>query len=94
VVERSVSGKISEMPRRGRNTACCGGGSGRMWFDDAPQQRIGVARVQEAIATGIDTVAVSCPFCLTMISDGLAAQKPDMEAKDIAELLVDALAAR
>ena len=47
-----------------------------MWFDDTPDQRIGVGRIEEALATGAKTVADGCPFCLTMVSDGGAAAPP------------------
>jgi Fe-S oxidoreductase/nitrate reductase gamma subunit len=82
---------IVELPRNRRQTACCGAGGGRMWFDDPPAQRIGRGRVQEIAASGANTVAVSCPFCLIMLGDGLAAQKPAMQVRDIAEILADAL---
>ena len=62
-----------------------------MWFDDNSDERIGSDRVTEVMATGADTVAVSCPFCLTMIRDGLAAQNSNAQAKDVAELLVESL---
>jgi Fe-S oxidoreductase len=62
-----------------------------MWFDDPPAQRVGQARVQEIAASGADTVAVSCPFCLIMLGDGLAAQRPAMQVRDIAEILADSL---
>ena len=81
---------VIELPRNRENTACCGGGGGRMWFDDAPAQRIGQGRVREIAATGADAVAVSCPFCLIMLGDGLAAQRPEMRVQDVAELLADA----
>jgi Fe-S oxidoreductase/nitrate reductase gamma subunit len=87
----SANGNITEPNRRGRSTSCCGAGGGRMWFDDGPETRIGRQRVEELLATGADTVAVACPFCLTMVSDGVAAQKPDVRVIDIAELLADAL---
>ena len=62
-----------------------------MWFDDAPDERVGRSRVKEAIATGADTVAVSCPFCMTMMSDGVDAEGGNTEVKDVAELLAAAV---
>ena len=62
-----------------------------MWFDDGPESRVGGDRFKEVAATGADTVAVACPFCLTMISDFAGDQGAGMEVRDIAELLVDAL---
>ena len=82
---------LRELPRRREDTACCGAGGGRMWFDDPPDQRAGMDRIDEIVKTGCQTVAVSCPFCLTMISDGLAAAEANIEVQDIAELLLSAL---
>jgi Fe-S oxidoreductase len=82
---------IVELPRNRRQTSCCGAGGGRMWFDDSPAQRVGNARVNEIAASGAETVAVSCPFCLIMLGDGLAAQQPEMRVRDIAEVLADAV---
>jgi len=83
---------ITEMPRNGKQTACCGAGGGRMWFDDSAAQRIGSGRVEEALATGAETIAVSCPFCLIMMNDGIAAKGRDVQVRDIAEVLADAAA--
>ena len=62
-----------------------------MWFDDKPAERIGASRVEEALATGAATVAVSCPFCLTMLTDGMAGRNAVIQVRDIAEILADAL---
>ncbi len=83
--------KLVELPRNRRATSCCGAGGGRMWFDDAPDQRVGQGRVREIVASGASTVAVGCPFCLIMLGDGLAAQKPGLQVRDIAELLAEAV---
>ncbi len=80
-----------ELPRHGKQTSCCGAGGGRMWFDDVPDRRVGQSRIAEAMATGAPTLAVSCPFCLTMTADGLAARGSTMAVRDIAEILADAL---
>jgi Fe-S oxidoreductase len=82
---------IVELPRNRRHSSCCGAGGGRMWFDDAPAQRVGQSRVREIANSGADTVAVSCPFCLIMLGDGLAAEKPDVQVRDIAEVLAEAV---
>ena len=87
----SARGNLQEMPRRREQTACCGAGGGRMWFDDPPDQRAGRDRIDEIVETGCQTVAVGCPFCLTMISDGLAASDANIEVQDIAELCLSAL---
>ena len=81
------AGEVVEMKRCGEGTACCGAGGGRMWFDDAVQERTGRGRIDEILATKAATVAVSCPFCMTMATDGIAARSADVEVKDLAELL-------
>ena len=80
---------MNEMPRHGCHAGCCGAGGGRMWFDDPVQERIGTNRITEALDTGAKTVAVSCPFCLTMMSDGLAAKDAGVQVCDIAELMAE-----
>jgi len=62
-----------------------------MWFDDETVERTGGGRVDEVIHSNAKTLAVSCPFCLTMMSDGLAAREATVEVRDVAELLLEAL---
>ena len=64
-----------------------------MWFDDAPSERSGQGRVEEILATGAETVAVSCPFCRVMISDGIAAsgKSGNVQVRDVAEILADSI---
>lgn len=61
-----------------------------MWFDEAPEQRVSKLRAQEAAATGAQTLATGCPFCLNMLSDGMASTKGGENVKvlDIAEVLL------
>ena len=64
-----------------------------MWMEET-MSRINVERAQEAIATGADTIATSCPFCMTMMKDGVVAEqgeKTNVEVKDIAELVAEQL---
>jgi Fe-S oxidoreductase len=82
---------IVELPRNRRQTSCCGAGGGRMWFDDTLAQRVGQGRVREIAESGAATVAVSCPFCMIMLGDGLAAEKPEVRVRDIAEVLADSV---
>jgi len=60
-----------------------------MWFDESPAQRVSGLRAQEALATGARTLATACPFCLNMMSDGMAGTPGGENVKvlDIAELL-------
>jgi Fe-S oxidoreductase len=72
-------GQLREMQQCGRQTSCCGAGGGRMWFDEEPSERVANHRVREALETGADTLAVSCPFCLTMFADTVAADSPQVQ---------------
>ncbi len=91
----SLGIQVKEMPRNRTETFCCGAGGGRMWLEETIGQRINQNRVDEAAQTlgGKGTVATSCPFCLTMIKDGIAetGRSETMQAKDIAELVAQSL---
>jgi len=80
-----------EMLRNREKTFCCGAGGGRMWMEEDPKQRVSTVRAKEALATGAKTVAVGCPFCLTMITDGVAAQDSSARVLDVAEILAEKL---
>jgi len=82
---------LREMPRRREKTFCCGAGGGRMWMEEDPAKRVCSLRAAEALATGAQTVAVSCPFCLTMMTDGVAARSDSARVLDVAEILVERL---
>jgi len=87
-----ATGRITrEMPRHGAKTFCCGAGGGRMWFEEAPAQRVSRLRATEAAGTGAKTLATACPFCLNMMSDAIAATKggETMKVLDVAEILLE-----
>ena len=61
-----------------------------MWMEehvDEGYDRVNIIRAKELASTGADTVAVGCPFCSTMVTDGLSSIESDMEVKDIAEIV-------
>ncbi len=91
----SLGIKVREMDRNRTETFCCGAGGGRMWLEETLGQRINQNRVEEAARAlqGKGTVATSCPFCLTMIKDGIGetGRSEQIEAKDIAELVAQTL---
>ena len=90
VIGAAKDEQYREMPRCGKKTFCCGAGGGRMWFEEPPEQRVSNLRAQEAIATGARTLATACPFCLNMMTDGMAGTPGGENVKvlDIAELLL------
>ncbi|NRA95522.1 MAG: 4Fe-4S dicluster domain-containing protein [Planctomycetes bacterium] len=83
------AGALQEPVRRGKETACCGAGGGRMWFDDEAETRVGRDRIDELIGTGAETVVTGCPFCLRMVTDGVAERDDGPAVKDVAELLLE-----
>jgi len=89
---RAVGVAPVEMPRSGRQGFCCGAGGGRMWLEETLGTRINRHRVDEAVAAlGPDggVIATGCPFCLTMMKDGLAdaGAEESVRAMDVAELM-------
>jgi Fe-S oxidoreductase len=83
--------KVTEMPRNQERSFCCGAGGGRMWMEEKIGTRINLSRVDEAIATGVDEVAVACPFCRVMVTDGMTARESDVEVLDVAQALLRAV---
>ena len=62
-----------------------------MWMEEDPKKRVCSVRSAEALGTGAKTVAVGCPFCLTMMTDGVAVQNDSARVLDVAEVLVEKL---
>lgn len=84
--------KLTEMPRNKQEGFCCGAGGGRMWLEEKLGERINNNRAKEAISTGAKTVATACPFCMTMLTDGVKANgQDDVKVKDVAEIVADSL---
>jgi Fe-S oxidoreductase len=92
-VLQSIPGlELVEFPTYSReHSLCCGGGSGGVWLERAKGERFSDIRVQQAMATGAEIIAVACPYCLQMFEDSVKTMDLDLEVKDIGELLADAL---
>jgi Fe-S oxidoreductase len=82
---------LVEAPRNHSRGLCCGAGGGRMWMEEKEGKRINVERTEELLATGADALAVACPFCMTMIRDGVAAKESEVPVYDIAEVVAGQL---
>ena len=92
LVSAANGAEAVEMPRNRENGFCCGSGDGRMWMEETIGKPVNVERAQEAIKTGATTVATACPFCMTMITDGVKAEgHPEVAVKDVAELLAESM---
>jgi Fe-S oxidoreductase len=80
--------RLVEMARNMEKSFCCGAGGARMWMEEHGE-KINDARAKQAIDVEADTIAVGCPFCLTMMSDGLKAHSMEekMTSLDIAEIV-------
>lgn len=79
-------GGLVEMPRHRNESFCCGGGGGNYWAEELGS-RINQQRAGEAMETNADTIAVACPFCLLMLTDGLKKHTEETKIFDIAEIV-------
>ncbi|ANH37428.1 succinate dehydrogenase/fumarate reductase iron-sulfur subunit [Nocardioides dokdonensis FR1436] len=79
--------EVVEMERNSERSFCCGAGGARMWMEENTGERINVNRTTEAIGTGADQIAVGCPFCRVMLSDGLTMKQSKGEAREEVEVL-------
>lgn len=90
---RAAGGTLVEFNKNRRSAFCCGAGGGRMWLEEKLGTRINHERAKQALATGADTVAVACAYCLTMLDDAVKDLGANVAVKDVAELLAAHLAA-
>lgn len=89
---KSAGALTIEMPRNGAKSFCCGAGGAQMWKEEEEgSARVNEARFAEAKATGADTVAVGCPFCLTMMTDAAKGEDSQIQVKDVAEIVAERL---
>ena len=94
IISQVPGTQATEMHRCKERGFCCGAGGARMWMEERIGKRINTERIEEALALDPDTVSTSCPYCLVMLGDAVAAKKGSGEAKesleviDVAQLLV------
>jgi Fe-S oxidoreductase len=90
----SIGGsRLVEMNRSRDRGFCCGAGGGRMWLEETEGKRVNVERTEEALSKSPDVIGTACPFCMTMMTDGVKTKNKDetVDVKDIAELLLEAV---
>jgi Fe-S oxidoreductase len=87
---KSAGMEVIEMPRNGAKSFCCGAGGAQMWKEEENgTARVNNTRFAEAKATGANTVAVGCPFCMSMMTDASKADGGEIQVKDVAEIVVE-----
>jgi len=91
---RAVPGmRVRELGRNRDSSFCCGGGGGRMWLHEGAGTSINKIRAEEALDTGIDVVGTACPYCLTMMEDGIKSIEAETQPKvaDIIDIVADCI---
>jgi len=90
---KAANSKNVELPRRLSDSFCCGGGGGHIWMEEDPEKRVSERRVDEILKADVKCVATACPYCLTMLEDGIKAKNAEetIKALDLSELLAAAL---
>jgi Fe-S oxidoreductase/nitrate reductase gamma subunit len=88
-----------EMQRHGKRGFCCGAGGSRMWMEERIGKRVNVERTDEALGTGAEIIATSCPYCLIMLDDAVSAKRAEggavgVKVIDIAQVLADSIGLR
>ncbi|MES2504931.1 MAG: heterodisulfide reductase-related iron-sulfur binding cluster [Myxococcota bacterium] len=89
----AIGAKTVEMSFSKEKSFCCGAGGGRMFMEENIGKRVNLERTDQALATGAKTIATGCPFCMTMMSDGVKDRAADeqVKVKDIAEIVAEQL---
>ena len=90
----SVQGiELVEMEKSRSKGMCCGAGGGRMWMEEKEGKRVNIERTEQALATDAKVISTACPFCMTMMTDGVKAkeQSESVQVKDVAEILLDSV---
>lgn len=94
VILEAIPGvEVVEMKRNGCDSMCCGAGGGLMWMEEHEGSRVNVTRTEQALEVNPTEIASACPYCLTMMNDGIKTkeQEDHVKTRDVAEILADAI---
>ncbi len=81
--------ELVEMAKHKQTGMCCGAGGARMYMEERVGQRMNEVRTDQALATKPEVIASSCPFCMTMLSDGVKRREAEVKTLDIAEIVAE-----
>jgi Fe-S oxidoreductase len=89
VLSAIPAARMTEMSSNHDKSMCCGAGGGRMWMEEKIGKRINITRTEQALETKAGVIASSCPFCMTMMTDGVKSKEmtDKVRVMDIAELI-------
>lgn len=89
---KGIGANLIEMPRHGKNSFCCGAGGAQFWKEEEEGEKaVNLVRYEEAMATGADTLAVGCPFCMQMFETAKSEHGDGPVVRDVAEMLAEQL---
>lgn len=87
---KGIGANLIEMPRHGKNSFCCGAGGAQFWKEEEEGDKaVNLVRYEEAMATGADTLAVGCPFCMQMFETAKSEHGEGPVVRDVAEMLAE-----
>ncbi|MFH1620365.1 MAG: GvpL/GvpF family gas vesicle protein [bacterium] len=83
--------KVEEMEQVRSGSFCCGAGGGHLWMDETSGKRISHLRLEQAMRTSAETLAVACPYCLQMLEDATRSLESPLQVRDLIELVADSV---
>lgn len=91
MIKKVNNGEMPEMKRSKDRGLCCGAGGGRMWMEEKIGKKVNIERTEEALETNPDIISTACPFCMTMLTDGVKekGKSDSVKVKDFAELVLE-----
>lgn len=93
LLNKITKGNLVEMERNKDRGLCCGAGGGRMWMEEKIGKKVNIERTEEALKTNAEIISTACPFCMTMLTDGVKekGKSENISVKDFSELMLDAI---